>query len=58
MYRTMQDMLEELIVDMRTYNAGPYACRETALALTKLEEAQMWLNSLTRTRRPQGTTQA
>jgi len=57
-YRTMQDMLDELIADMRIYNTGQYACRETALALTKLEEAQMWLNSLTRTRRLQGTTQA
>ena len=35
---------------LRSFQAGPYACRENALALTKLEEAQMWLLSRTRAR--------
>jgi hypothetical protein len=52
MYNTMLEMLDELIVDMRYFNTGEYACRETALALTKLEEARMWLCSRTMSRGP------
>jgi hypothetical protein len=48
----MLAMLDELIIDMRHFNTGEYACRETALALTKLEEAQMWLESRTMSRGP------
>jgi hypothetical protein len=35
---------------LRAFQAGKYACRENALALTKLEEAQHWLHSRTRAR--------
>lgn len=28
---------------MRSFNAGPFACRENALVLTKVEEALHWL---------------
>lgn len=32
---------------LRSFQAGPYACRENAIALTKLEEALMWLQRRT-----------
>jgi hypothetical protein len=49
------EALLAIIVDrMRSFQAGPYACRENALALTKLEEAQHWLHSRTRARMERG----
>ena len=39
---------------LRSFQAGPYACRENAVALTKLEEAQMWLQKRTRDRMARG----
>src|SRR5688572_14000247 len=33
--------------DVFTKSPGPYACRENAVALTKLEEAMMWLQKRT-----------
>jgi len=43
-----QEVLLEICADrLRSFQAGPYACRENALALTKIEEAQMWLHSRT-----------
>ena len=39
---------------LRAFQAGPYACRENALALTKLEEAQHWLQSRTLARMRRG----
>ncbi len=32
------------------FQSGPYACRENAVALTKLQEARMWLQERTRGR--------
>ena len=32
------------------YNAGKFACRENAMAITKLDEALMWLNKRTQDR--------
>ena len=34
--------------------AGKFACRENAIALTKLEEAQLWLFSRTLARMQRG----
>lgn len=49
------EALIAIVVDrMRSFQAGPYACRENALALTKLEEAQMWLLQRTRGRMARG----
>jgi len=36
------------------FQAGPYACRENAVALTKLQEALMWLQKRTRDRMARG----
>ncbi|WP_321967648.1 hypothetical protein [Burkholderia cepacia] len=39
-----QEVLLAIVADrLRSFQAGPYACRENALALTKIEEAQHWL---------------
>lgn len=44
-----QEVLLAICIDrLRSFQAGPYACRENALALTKLEEAQHWLHARTR----------
>jgi len=49
------EALIAIVVDrMRSFQAGPYACRENALALTKLEEAQHWLHHRTKARMDRG----
>src|SRR5512137_1824170 len=42
-----EDLLAILIDRLRGFQSGPYACRQNAIALTKLEEALMWLNHRT-----------
>ena len=50
-----QEVLLAIVIDrLRSFQAGPYACREDALALTKIEEAQHWLLSRTRARIARG----
>lgn len=40
-----------IVIDrLQAFQRGPFACRENALALTKLEEAQHWLHHRTRAR--------
>lgn len=39
-----EDILSILIDRIRSYQGTKHACRETALALTKLDEAMHWLN--------------
>ena len=51
---THEALLAIVIDRMRSFQAGPYACRASALALTKLEEAQHWLLSRTRARMVRG----
>ena len=49
------EALIAIVIDrLRAFQAGPYACRENALALTKLEEAQHWLHHRTRERAVRG----
>ena len=36
------------------FQSGPYACRENAVALTKLQECMMWLQKRTRDRVARG----
>lgn len=36
------------------FQSGPYACRENAIALTKIQEAMMWLQKRTRDRMARG----
>lgn len=43
-----QEALLAIVIDrLRSFQKGPYSCRENAIALTKCEEAVMWLNSRT-----------
>lgn len=51
---THEALLAILIHRMECFQAGPCACRENALALTKLQEAQMWLLERTRGRMNRG----
>lgn len=39
---------------LRSFQAGPYACRENACALTHLETSLMWLQKRTRDRMARG----
>lgn len=51
---THEALLAVLIDRLQGFQSGPYACRENAIALTKLEEALMWLNQRTRNRQARG----
>jgi hypothetical protein len=50
-----QEALLAVVCDrLRSFQAGPYACRENALALTKIEEAMHWLQQRTIARMRRG----
>jgi len=51
---TQEALLAVVIDRLRAFQAGPFSCRENALALTKLEEAQHWLLHRTRERMLRG----
>lgn len=43
-----QEALLAIVIDrLRSFQAGPYSCRENAIALTHCEEALMWLQRRT-----------
>ena len=49
------EALIAIVIDrLQSFQKGPYACRENALALTKLEEAQHWLHHRTLARMQRG----
>lgn len=50
-----QEVLLAIVADrLKSFQAGPFACRENALALTKVEEAQHWLQQRTLARMRRG----
>lgn len=50
-----QEVLLAICADrLRSFQAGPYASRDNAVALTHLETAQMWLHKRTRERLARG----
>ena len=50
-----QETLLAIVEDrLKCFQAGPYACRENAVALTKVQEAMMWLNKRTADRVDRG----
>lgn len=51
---THEVLLAILVDRLKAFQAGPFSCRENALALTKIEEAQHWLHSRTRARMGRG----
>lgn len=49
------EVLLAIVADrLRSFQAGPFACRENAVALTKIEEAMMWLHKRTLDRMRRG----
>lgn len=49
-----EDLIAIVIDRMQGFQSGVYACRENAIALTKLEEALMWLRKRTQDREDRG----
>lgn len=50
-----QEVLLAIVADrLRSFQKGPYACRENAIALTKIEEAMHWLQQRTLARMRRG----
>ena len=45
-----EDLIAIVIDRMQHFQAGEYSCRDNAVALTKLEEALMWLRKRTTNR--------
>jgi len=50
----IEDVINVLVERLEGFQKGGLPCRENALAITKLEEARMWLNERTRKRKEQG----
>lgn len=51
---TNEDIIAMVICRLQGFQASKYACRENALALTKLEEAMLWLRKRTNEREFRG----
>lgn len=50
-----QEVLLAIVIDrLRSFQSGPYSCRENAIALTKCEEALLWLHGRTQERMSRG----
>jgi len=49
-----EDLIAIVIDRLQHFQKGDYSCRENALAITKLEEAMMWLNKRTQDRKNRG----
>jgi len=49
-----ESVLAVVIDRLKGFQAGPFACRENAVALTKLQEAVHWLHTRTRDRQFRG----
>lgn len=51
---TNENLLTMVICRLHGFQAGDFACRENAIALTKLEEAMLWLHERTVIREARG----
>jgi len=49
-----EDLIAIVIDRITSLNQGDFRCRENALAITKLEEALLWLNKRTQDRQNRG----
>lgn len=49
-----EDLLLMILDRLREFNAGPFSCRENSMAITKIEEAVMWLRKRTQAREFRG----
>lgn len=50
----IEDVIDVLVARLNEFQKPPLGCRENALAITKLEEAKMWLEQRTKNRAKQG----
>ena len=50
----VEDVINAAITRMEFYQDSKYKCRENALAITKLEEALMWMGKRRQDRRDRG----
>lgn len=51
---TTVEVIDVLIDHLRGFQQGKFACRENAIAITKLEEARLWIEERRRLREAQG----
>ena len=51
---TQEALLVVVIDRLRSFQSGPFSCRENAIALTHCEDALMWLQRRTRARIARG----
>lgn len=51
---TQEALLAVVIDRLRSFQAGPFSCRDNAIALTHCEDALMWLQRRTRERIKRG----
>lgn len=51
---TIEAVIAVLVNRLQGFQDGPFKCRENALAITKLEEAKMWLRHRTEDRESRG----
>lgn len=49
-----EDLIAIVIDRLQNFQESSFACRENAIAITKLEEALLWLNKRTQNRRAKG----
>jgi len=49
-----ENLINMVICRLEHFQTSPYACRENALAITKLEESLMWLQKRTNGREARG----
>jgi len=49
-----EDLLAIVLHRLQSFQSGEFACRENALAITKIEEAMHWLNARTADRQKRG----
>jgi hypothetical protein len=50
----LENVIDILIERLEGFQKGSFRCRENALAITKLEEAKLWLFERTRKRQERG----
>ena len=51
---SIEDVIDVLVARLEGFQRGPFKCRENALAITKMEEAKLWLLYWTQKRQAQG----
>lgn len=50
----IEDVIDVLVERLQGFQRGRFACRENAIAITKLEEARLWLSARNWKRQAQG----